>query len=103
MMLGGTRTCQSLTATIVERVRPELIVLFGSRARGDAHKDSDYDLMIVVHDGEDAEISRKAANEVRSRLQLDVDILARTVSEYLRRQNDPGFLDWLVAREGRVL
>ncbi|MGH6944793.1 MAG: HEPN domain-containing protein, partial [Geminicoccaceae bacterium] len=30
---------------------PLAIYLFGSRARGDAHADSDYDLMIVVPDG----------------------------------------------------
>lgn len=35
---------------IVERVHPVAIYLFGSRARGDADEDSDYDLMIVVED-----------------------------------------------------
>ena len=33
---------------IVERVDPVAIYLFGSRARGDADEDSDYDLMVVV-------------------------------------------------------
>jgi len=93
----------ALVAAIVERVRPELVLLFGSRARGDAHADSDYDLMLVVREGEDAESSREAANEVCSSMKLPVDVLARTTSEYQRRQNDPGFLDWLVAREGRLL
>jgi HEPN domain-containing protein/predicted nucleotidyltransferase len=93
----------TLVASIVDRVRPELILLFGSRARGEAHEDSDYDLMLVVPDGVDAESSRKTAYDLRSGLKLDVDILARTTSEYLRRQNDPGFLDWLVSREGLLL
>ena len=93
----------TLIASIVDRVRPELILLFGSRARGEAHEDSDYDLMLVVHDGEDAESSRTAAYEARFRLGISADILACTASQYLRRQNDPGFLEWLVAREGRVL
>lgn len=93
----------ALVAAIEERIQPELVLLFGSRARGDAHADSDYDLMLVVRDDEDAEGSRKTANEIASRLKLSVDILARTTSEYLRRQNDPGFLDWLISREGRLL
>src|SRR5881397_1415731 len=93
----------ALVASIVDRVRPELILLFGSRARGDAHEDSDYDLMLVVHDGEDAEGSRTTAYDVRSRLGISADILACTASQYMRRQNDPGFLEWLVAREGRVM
>jgi predicted nucleotidyltransferase len=30
--------------------RLERVVLFGSRARGDAHKDSDYDVAVFLHD-----------------------------------------------------
>ena len=106
MVLAAARAdpqLDALVAAIVERIQPELVLLFGSRARGDAHADSDYDLMLVVRDGEDAEGSRKTATEISSRLKLSVDILARTTSEYLRRQNDPGFLDWLISREGRLL
>ena len=33
--------------TIVREVSPEAIILFGSRARGDARPDSDVDLLIV--------------------------------------------------------
>jgi len=33
---------------LVEALKPERIFLFGSRARGDAGPDSDYDLLIVV-------------------------------------------------------
>lgn len=33
---------------IVERFRPQRIILFGSRARGDATTDSDYDLLIIA-------------------------------------------------------
>lgn len=33
---------------IVERFRPQRIILFGSRARGDATADSDYDLLIIA-------------------------------------------------------
>jgi predicted nucleotidyltransferase len=32
---------------IVERFDPDEVILFGSRARGDAREDSDYDLLIV--------------------------------------------------------
>src|SRR5206468_2597070 len=30
--------------------RIERLVLFGSRARGDAHEDSDYDIAVFLHD-----------------------------------------------------
>ena len=35
---------------LVEAYQPERIYLFGSKARGDAGADSDYDLMVVVPD-----------------------------------------------------
>ena len=31
-----------------EKFKPQKIILFGSRARGDNHKESDYDLLIVA-------------------------------------------------------
>ena len=33
--------------TIVDEVDPEQVILFGSRARGDARSDSDIDLLII--------------------------------------------------------
>jgi uncharacterized protein len=35
---------------LVERVRVYKIILFGSRARGDAHTESDMDLLVILHD-----------------------------------------------------
>src|SRR6266852_7993759 len=42
--------------------RAERVVLFGSRARGDAHKDSDYDVAVFLRDMADraAEMNRLA-------------------------------------------
>jgi uncharacterized protein len=99
----GDPQLDAVVAAIVERVQPELVLLFGSRARGDAHEHSDYDLMLVVRDDGDAERCSTSANEICFQLKLPVDILVRKTSEYLRWQNDPGFLDWLVSREARVL
>lgn len=38
----------SITNAIVARFHPRRIVLFGSRARGNARPDSDYDLMVEM-------------------------------------------------------
>jgi uncharacterized protein len=42
--------------------RLERVVLFGSRARGDAHPESDYDVAVFLHDMQDrwAEMNRLA-------------------------------------------
>jgi predicted nucleotidyltransferase len=53
-MAGLTTATQPQYQRIVDAVlaqsQAELILLFGSRARGDAREDSDYDIMLVVPD-----------------------------------------------------
>jgi uncharacterized protein len=47
---------------VAYRNRIERVALFGSRARGDAHAESDYDVAVFLHDMEDrgAEMNRLA-------------------------------------------
>ena len=41
---------QNITDTIIEKFKPEKVVLFGSRAWGSPDKDSDIDLFVVKDD-----------------------------------------------------
>lgn len=41
---------------LLERIRVHKIILFGSRARGDAQADSDMDLLVILHDSPTEEI-----------------------------------------------
>jgi predicted nucleotidyltransferase len=52
--------------------RIERVVLFGSRARGDAQEDSDYDVAVFLHDLTDRR------NEVRQIVPIIVDIIDET-------------------------
>jgi len=65
-MAGLTTVTQPQYQRIVDAVlaqsQAELILLFGSRARGDAREDSDYDIMLVLPDRSDAERERLAAS-----------------------------------------
>lgn len=88
---------------IRDHLSPELILLFGSRALGGAREDSDYDLMVVLRDGSDLERPRRDACDALHAIGIGADVLVRSVSDYQRRQADPGFLDWLVSREGVLL
>jgi predicted nucleotidyltransferase len=47
-MIAITPPIEEITRTIVERFHPRRIVLFGSRARGQARPDSDVDLMVEM-------------------------------------------------------
>ena len=94
---------ERVVEAIRDHISPELILLFGSRATGRAREDSDYDLMLVLRDGSDLERGRRDAYDALRAIGVGADVLVRSVSDYQRRQSDPGFLDWLVSREGVLL
>lgn len=106
-MADSVTVAQPRLERIVDAIRdhtsPELILLFGSRALGGAREDSDYDLMVVLRDGSDLERHRRDACDALHVIGVGADVLVRSASDYQRRQADPGFLDWLVAREGVLL
>ena len=93
----------AITATIVERFAPERIVLFGSRARGDHHPDSDYDLIVVLETplsrGERDRPIREALRGTRRQ----VDVIVYTPAEFDRSRHDVGALAYAGESEGKVL
>jgi len=44
---SGTEEIEGFLARVEEQFRPERVILFGSRARGDHLKHSDYDIVVV--------------------------------------------------------
>jgi len=102
--VGNDSALEAITDTIVVRFKPQRIVLFGSHARGDARKDSDYDLMVEFPGLNDAE-AWETRCQIKQALPLgvDVDITVRTRANFEERRDDPGTLDWAIAREGIVI
>ncbi len=93
--------------TIVDEVDPEQVILFGSRARGDARPDSDVDLLVIESEPFGAGRSRHA-EEVRINRTLPATPVARDILVYSREDIDQwrGSLNHVAARamrEGRVL
>jgi uncharacterized protein len=82
---------------------PQKIVLFGSRARGDAHADSDYDLLLV----EPSELPRhkRAARYRRALTGLAgaKDILVWTPEEIAEWRDVPNAFVTEAMRQGVVL
>jgi hypothetical protein len=54
---------QMIVDALMPVVAPELILLFGSRAKGEPRQDSDYDLMLVLSDDADVAAARKVASD----------------------------------------
>jgi len=92
-----------VTRTIVEHLRPRRIVLFGSRARGDAKADSDYDIMVEIETDLGSTERRRAVNDLFPRGPWRMDVLVYTPDEVRRWKDDIGMVLYDILREGRVL
>jgi predicted nucleotidyltransferase len=92
-----------VTRSIVERFHPERIILFGSQARGDARRDSDLDLCVVM---ETQERPVKRNITVASIFRLPswpMDIVVYTPEEYEERRRINGTFAHTIDTEGKIL
>jgi len=77
------RPIQPLLARIVEKYHPEQVWLYGSRARGDARLDSDWDLFIVAPDATDErDMNPAVAAELRRGSGVYADSIPCRASEF---------------------
>ncbi|MDO8892883.1 MAG: nucleotidyltransferase domain-containing protein [Sulfurimicrobium sp.] len=98
---------QQMVETIVREVSPETIILFGSRARGDARLDSDVDLLVVESEPFSPQRSRrKEAARLYMALRglaVSKDILLYSRDEFDHWKNSPNHVAGRAYSEGRVL
>jgi uncharacterized protein len=83
---------------------PERIYLFGSKARGDAGRDSDYDLMIIIWDDATPErLQSSLAYKTLRGTGTAADVLVWLKSNFERRSHVVTSLPATVLREGKLL
>ena len=96
-----TRVRDALTAMYGDNI--DRIVLFGSRARGDAREDSDYDVAVFLKDLVDRAAERRRLSELRFSVMEEtgqfLDIKAFPADAYERRIP----LMWEVRKDGLPL
>ncbi|MBX3618170.1 nucleotidyltransferase domain-containing protein [Nitrosomonas sp.] len=92
---------------VVREASPEAIILFGFRARGDSHPDSDIDLLIVETEPFSPQRSRRkeAARLYIALKGLDVskDILLYSREEFDHWKHSKSHVVGRAVREGEVL
>ena len=97
------RILGDLTRLLVERFGARRVVLFGSRARGDARPDSDFDVFVEMESTErPPERNARILAEIGLR-PWSLDLLVYTPDEVARVRPIPGTLLSMIESEGRVL
>lgn len=102
-MPGRAPDPDDLTRVIVDRLKPERVILFGSRARGRATAESDTDLFVEM------ETERRPPERIADVLALfglrawPLDVVVYTPAEVRRLRGIPGSLLGEIEAHGRVL
>lgn len=95
---------KEIVRRIVSTFQPELIYLFGSRARGEAGSESDYDLLVVVSS---SPLPRYRRNQLAFRALCGVgaskDVIVLTSPEFEAKKSIVCSLAATVLREGVLL
>jgi predicted nucleotidyltransferase len=88
---------------IVKVADPDKIILFGSRARGDSKKDSDYDLCVLKRN---VEHRRKLAQKLYRSLygvRIPVDIIVETSDDFENLKDDPFLIYKQISKDGVLI
>lgn len=104
MEVTDAEVLHEIAQRVANACHPRRIILFGSRATGDARPESDYDLLIVWKDEEAPPGNRSATVRRALRgLSASFDIAVVTPSEFDRYKGRTAHVVGIAAREGRVL
>lgn len=103
-MIGDQeKRLRQITQTLIERIRPEKIVLFGSYASGRATPYSDVDLLVILESDLRRDKRQEAISQVLRPRYFPVDILAYTPSEVASCTTVRGSFIAYILRTGKVL
>ncbi|BCW96891.1 MAG: nucleotidyltransferase domain-containing protein [Fimbriimonadales bacterium] len=97
------RFVQEVLPVICERLQPERVILFGSRARGEARCGSDLDVIVVAQAFADVPFLQRMPMMLRlARFPRHIDYLCYTPAEFEQAIQTSTLVNAAV-REGRVL
>lgn len=97
-----------VAARVSAIVQPDKIILFGSHATGETHRDSDIDLLVIVSDQH--HLSKMPRHQRYSEISeaigdrlFALDVLVRTQSEIRRQIETEDFFMMGILKDGKVL
>jgi predicted nucleotidyltransferase len=97
-------TLREIISKLVTEFHPEKAYLFGSRARGEAHLNSDYDLLLVVQSSDRGRLDRMSqARLALETVDASVDVFIYTKKEFDEWKNEFSSIPETALREGLEL
>ena len=104
MLVRDDPALEEVVRRLVGVYHPDRIYLFGSKARGDAGPDSDYDLMVVVPDETPPEL-RRSGEGYRAiwRLGAAADVLVYRKTTFDEQLHLKASLPSTILREGKLV
>ncbi len=88
---------------IVENIKPEKIILFGSYAEGSPKEDSDIDLLIVKDSDMPTRIQSCKIRKMLSDLRVSVDVIIKTIKEFETYKDIIGTIIYPANKFGKVI
>jgi predicted nucleotidyltransferase len=87
---------------IAQAVRPEKIILFGSRASGEVHGDSDVDLVIIYSGPKSKRALRIGIHKLFEHPDFSMDVFVMTPQEFETQKAIPNTLAREISERGIV-
>ena len=87
-------------------LRLQRVLLFGSRARGEAHPDSDWDFLVIVDRTPERTTRIRLETRIGIRLVLErlpSDVLILSEDQFARQKEDVGCIAYYAAKESITL
>jgi predicted nucleotidyltransferase len=100
-----SKIAQEITDRVVDKIRPEKVIFFGSAAREEANESSDIDLFIVAKTDKPFPARMKPVHDIlyEMRYPCAVESVIYTPEEFKQAQNKGSLFVYEVLTTGKVL
>ena len=102
-MIAPQQLLDEMVTRIKDSVQPERIILFGSRARGTAHENSDFDLLVIKNSDQPRYCRSAALYRILADLPAEVEVVVYTPGEVQEWSAVPEAFVTTAISEGKIL
>ena len=92
-----------ITKRIVNKFKPQKIILFGSYANGTPTEESDLDLLIIKDSDFPAHLQNRKVRKILSDLRIPVDVMVKTPEEFQIYKDIIGTIIYPANKFGKVI